>query len=108
MIEKKKIAHNLTLKREIMAELNERRGENSAEELLTMLLGDGINEHTHWEFRLYKYREDKRTLVNRINMIWIYPLFILTIPFQWIITGSVGVSRNSFVGRAIDKLARLD
>ncbi len=107
MIEKKQSPCNLTLKKEIMEELNERRGENSAEELLTMLLGDGCEEGAHWKFRLFKYDESNRSFINRLNMVWVYPLYIVTIPFQWLILGRSGVDRNSLLGRALNYLLKI-
>ena len=60
------------------------------------------------EYVIYKYDDnDDSTLLNRLNVLWLYPLFIITIPFQWIFTGSVGIKRNSRIGRIVDSLFKI-
>lgn len=108
MMERKRSVYNLSLKREIMEELDCRRGDNSAEELLNMLLGDGCDERPSWKFKLYKYNECPRSFLNRLNMIWVYPIFISSIPIQWLILGSVGVNRDSKIGSILNRLVRLN
>lgn len=61
------------------------------------------------DYCVYRYEDDtKRTFLNRLNIIWVWPLFALCLPFQYLLTGNTGVSRNSRIGRIVDKLIRFD
>lgn len=83
------------------------REEMIAEDALKYILGE--NGHNDSNYVIYKYEyPTKRRFIQRLNAIWVYPLFILSIPFQWIFKGDVGVSRNSRVGKVIDWLVRFD
>ena len=59
--------------------------------------------------RYYKYNyKNKRTRFNRFNMIWVYPVFICCVPFQWLSGGDTGITKTSKIGKIVDKLIRLD
>ena len=59
--------------------------------------------------RYYKYNyKNKRTVSNRFNIIWAYPVFICCAPFQWLFTGNIGITKTSKIGKIVDKLVRLD
>lgn len=73
-------------------------------ELLEYMLGDKEGWY-RGSFIVYKYTDNsKRSVIQRINMLWVYPLFLLCIPFQWVCTGSIGVTQNSKIGKVLDKL----
>ena len=55
----------------------------------------------------YDYK-NKRTVSNRFNIIWAYPVFICCAPFQWLFTGNIGITKTSKIGKIVDKLVRLD
>lgn len=80
----------------------------TANDVLEYLLGDSDN----WcgsDFVVYKYEAiTARSLVQRINTIWFYPLFILTVPFQYLIHGNVGINRNSRIGKIVNWLVKFD
>ena len=105
MIEKKKKIQYIHIKREIIAELGE---DNSAEALLDNLLGN----RGHWvnsDYRIFKYEDvQKRSIWNRLNYIWVWPLFILSIPFSWVLTGTWGLTRDSKIGKVVDWLVKFD
>jgi len=46
----------------------------------------------------------KSTLINRLNCLWVYPVFICTIPLQFIVLGKYGVDENSKIGHIITYL----
>ena len=59
--------------------------------------------------RYYKYNyKNKRTSLNRFNMIWVWPVFICCVPVQWLVGGNIGITKTSKIGKIVDKLIRLD
>lgn len=49
--------------------------------------------------------EQDRKWWQRLNMIWVVPVYYITIaPFQWILKGRVGVDEKSKFGELIIKL----
>ena len=54
------------------------------------------------------YSHSKRTIWNRINMLWVWPVMLLAAPFSYIFTGDIGVSRNSKIGRIVDWLVKFE
>jgi len=105
IFEREKEISRCSLKKEIISELDNKYGENSVENLLDMLLG-GIDEPRHYKYKLYKYKESKKTILNRLNMLWVFPIFLVSIPLQWLILGDIGVSRDSRIGKIIEYLVR--
>lgn len=47
------------------------------------------------------------TFWQRLNRLWFVPLYLLTIPFQWLIRGRMGFESTSKVGAAISRLTGL-
>lgn len=45
-----------------------------------------------------------KTLGNRLNSLWVYPIVVLLLPFKWVFTGVWGFSRNTKFGRFLCKL----
>ena len=80
----------------------------TAEEVLDFLLGNAENWN-EGDYFVYKYDQiHYRSFMQRLNILWVYPLFVLSIPMQWLIKGSIGVNRNSKIGRIIDYLIKFD
>ena len=76
----------------------------TAKEVLEYMIGDQ-DGWTSGEFVVYRYDDrNKRTFLQRLNTLWVYPLFILTIPLQYLFTGSWGVNRNTKFGKLIFRL----
>tara|TARA_R110000803_G_scaffold13482_9_gene37939 strand:- start:20908 stop:21228 length:321 start_codon:yes stop_codon:yes gene_type:complete len=103
-LEQKKKKARYSQRREIKA----LSGGDTADEVIDWLLGEeqGYSDH---DYVLYKYDYNRgRTLMNRINTLWVYPVFILSIPFQWIITGDYGLTRDSKIGKIVDRLIKMD
>lgn len=78
--------------------------EATADSVIDVLLGDKEGYNTSY-YVVYHYDElGSSTFMNRLNRLWVYPLFIVIAPFQYLFTGNVGFNRNSFMGRIVDKL----
>ena len=94
-----------SIRKEILDELGE---DKSADALLDNLLRstDGWNNS---DYRIIKYTNvQKSSLWNRLNYLWVYPVFICSIPFTWLITGKWGLDRKSKVGKVVDWLIKFD
>jgi len=50
------------------------------------------------------FDKPKSTLVNRLNSIWVYPLFILSIPYRYIVYGYYHINSNTRLARILNKL----
>lgn len=82
--------------------------EPTAKEVLKYMIGDS-DGWCNGEFVVYRYSEKtKRNLLQRFNMLWFMPLFVISIPIQYLLTGSWGASRNSKIGRVIDWLIKFE
>ncbi|EHF5047970.1 hypothetical protein L348_09278 [Enterobacter sp. MGH 2] len=47
------------------------------------------------------------TFWQRLNRLWFVPLYLLTIPFQWLIRGRMGFESTSKVGAFISRITGL-
>jgi len=47
------------------------------------------------------------TFWQRLNRLWFVPLYLLTIPFQWLIRGRMGFETTSKVGEFISRITGL-
>jgi len=47
------------------------------------------------------------TILQRINRLWFVPLYLLTIPFQWLFRGEVGMRNESKMAKIMSKLTGL-
>lgn len=47
------------------------------------------------------------TFWQRLNRLWFVPLYLLTIPFQWLVRGRMGFESTSKVGALISRLTGL-
>jgi hypothetical protein len=60
------------------------------------------------DYSLIKYKKSNRTIFNRLNVLWVWPLFLIFAPFQWIVTGDTGFDREKFAGRVLNYLVKYD
>lgn len=110
MIERKKWKQYSYSYDTILKDCKEDLGRDSvtAEESLRYILGDSDGWSSS-DYVIYKYEHPtKRRFIQRLNFVWVWPLFVISIPFQWLLKGDLGVSRNSRIGRVIDWLIRFD
>lgn len=108
MLEKEKRRQDYYSIRTIISEVKEATGEENptANQVLEFMIGNS-DQWCGGDFVVYKYsKSKKRTFLQRFNMIWVYPLFIITIPFQYLFLGDWGINRNSKFGKIIDKLVK--
>lgn len=107
MLEK---AKRKTYEHEFENELKDCYGDDyTRAQMIAHLFGD----HDGWKngsYTLYAYKnKPKRTLFNRFNMLWMYPVFLLVVfPLKWIFTGEWGSERSSKLGKAIEWLVKFD
>lgn len=47
------------------------------------------------------------TFLQRLNRLWFVPLYLLTIPFQWLIRGRMGFESTSKVGAFVSRITGL-
>ena len=82
--------------------------ELTKDELVELMFGNAYNDYSG-NFIVKSYDSySKRTVWNRLNLLWIYPLFLVAIPFQYLITGDTGVNRNTKFGRIVDWLVKFE
>lgn len=80
----------------------------TAEEVLNFLLGDPAYHCSGSDYYVYKYKRKKpRTVFQRFNFLWVFPVFLVSLPFQWVFTGQTGITRNSRIGKVVDWLVKL-
>jgi len=56
------------------------------------------------DMKFYEYKKVKKTFMQRLNCFWVYPLFVVSIPIQYLFRGYVGVSRDSWLGKTVEFL----
>lgn len=86
---------------------NTLNGCNTAKEVLDFLFGTYYDDYQHdyvVKHRFYTRGGDKTTLINRLNCLWVYPAFIMLIPFRFVLFGSFKVNEDSRLGRVLIKL----
>lgn len=110
MLEKDKRRNDHWSINTIIKEVKDANGtaDPTAKEVLEYMIGDSDN-WTNGDYVVYKYSETKRrNFIQRINMLWVYPLFIITIPLQYLLLGDWGLNRNSKVGKIVDWLVKFN
>lgn len=75
----------------------------TAKELMDFLYGDYDNESDYVVVSRW-YPIPKQTRLQRLNLLWVFPLYLLTVPYQWVFIGSVGVNQDSKIGKLLQKL----
>jgi hypothetical protein len=78
---------------------------STIDKLTDHLFGDGYS-HSESDFKLVHKLNPyiKSKWWQRINRLWVFPLFLCTIPFQWIIRGETGIATESDLGIILTKL----
>jgi len=106
MFECKRIEHPISVRQAIRKDIGV--DNPTGDEVLDLLLGKDI--YTDTPYVVYKYkRTPKSTVMNRLNLIWVFPIMVLIVmPVQYILTGTTGVKKGTLFGRVIDKLISLD
>lgn len=58
------------------------------------------------EYRIYYYDDPytKNTIGQRLNTMWMLPLWFVCAPFLWVFTGDTGINQHSKLGKWISKM----
>ena len=105
MIERKKRKVNSWMKSEIKKDAGD---DPTVDDVLYLLLGDSEGG-SGADYVVYKYsKAQKRTPFNRINMLWVWPLIVVCLPLQWLLTGETGVKRSTKLGKVVHWLVKFD
>lgn len=77
----------------------------TAKQLLDLLYGDVNNDFTS-DYKVLFERDPyiESTKLQRFNLFWVWPLWLITIPFQYIIRGEYGVKKETRLGQILTKL----
>lgn len=78
----------------------------SAEDLVKVLFDEDGRSSEFIVKSYYDYSE--RTFINRLNILWVWPTMLIIAPFQYLITGNIGVNRNTKIGRIVERLVKFD
>lgn len=80
----------------------------TGQEVVDALFGNYDNEYfSNFHVRYY-YKSSKRTIWNRLNLLWVWPVFLIVAPFSYIIRGEIGVNRTSKIGKIVDYLVKFE
>ncbi len=94
-------------------ELNKLLKENGIEEyqqVTRIILGDDDSYYDGRRYRIvdtYSSMHENPTLAQRLNRLWFVPVYLLTVPLQWLIRGQVGMDDNSKMGKFFLKITGL-
>lgn len=90
-------SYRLRLHRRVLDELKEFGIDNpTAEDVLNHLI------EREGDYEINCYMGNDTTFFNRINSLWVYPLYFLFIaPVMWLKTGRTGVKQGSAIYRFI-------
>lgn len=71
------------------------------DDALDVILGGYDNDY--WtDLVVYRRCEDtKTTMLNRFNTLWVYPIFIVCIPFRYVLFGETGFNRDTKFGKFV-------
>ena len=82
-------------------------GEPTAEDVIKYIFGH--YDSYSGDYYIARYEKSNRNFIQRMNMIWFVPIFIiLIIPIQYLFCGKVGFTRTSRLGKFIDFIVGLD
>lgn len=84
----------------------ERFDKYTKDKIITHLFGD-YESRPDSKFKVfYRWNPDiKSTPMQRFNMLWVCPLYLLTVaPYNYITKGDTGVERESKLGKLLNKL----
>ena len=77
----------------------------TVKQLLDLLYGDCYNDfESDYEVLFERDPYIKTTKLQRLNLFWVWPLWLVTIPFQYIIRGEYGVKKETKLGQILTKL----
>lgn len=84
----------------------ERFDKFTKDKIITHLFGD-YESRPDSKFKVvYRWNPDiKNTPIQWFNMLWVWPLYVLTVaPYNYITKGDTGTERESMLGKLLSKL----
>ncbi|PHZ22641.1 hypothetical protein CS535_16025 [Yersinia massiliensis] len=75
----------------------------SAKDVIEVIFGDHENESDYRLVRAW-FEAPPQKLWQRLNYLWVFPLYLISVPFQWLFIGRIGLNRDSKVGVLIERL----
>ena len=95
------------MKRKIKDEIG--KDNPTADDVLDLIVGKDDFDYCDGDYVLYKeMRNTERTVIQRINFLWVVPLLLLMMPIVWIVTGDWGLSRNSRLGKIFEFMVKFE
>lgn len=80
---------------EIKSEIKEQKIKD-IEGVLDLIFGDYENEWANKYVLKYRhFSEPKATIINRINFLWVCPIFYMIAPFRWVMFGEYQLNEDS-------------
>ena len=73
------------------------------DDCLVFLFGDSDG----WvasDMKFYEYKKQDKSFPQRLNCFWVYPLFVISIPLQYLFCGYTRMSRDSKLGKVVEFL----
>lgn len=103
----RKSRQNYYMKRQIKIDTG--KESPTADDVLELIIGKDEYDYNCGDYVLYKQsRSTERSLIQRINFIWLAPILIASLPLVWLLTGEWGYSRNSFLGKIFEFLVKFE
>lgn len=75
----------------------------TAKDVIEALFGDHENESDYRLVRAW-FDAPNQKMWQRLNYLWFTPLYLLSVPFQWVFIGRVGMNRDSRFGMLVEKI----
>lgn len=98
-----------TLSRHELKILLEHEGISDSDKVVNILKGDDWqNEGPYLIVKYGWFRKEEVRVWQRANQLWFVPLYILSIPIQWLFTGNHGFKNESLVGKIISRITGLN
>ena len=63
-----------------------------------------VYDYNDIEIRDNWFKKPKNTLMNRINTLWVYPIFVISIPIRYVIYGDFYINKNTKLGKVMEYL----
>ena len=80
----------------------------AADELIDFLVGEYQNDYESDYQVMDRWSEyEERTFMQRINWIWVLPVYFMCVPFAYIFIGKWEIQRNSKLGDLINRLIKI-
>ncbi|MDU7405633.1 MAG: hypothetical protein E7L15_17475 [Citrobacter portucalensis] len=82
-------------------------GVGDASKVINVIYGiDHDNPEHHVIDKDWFYHDDVKVW-QRLNQLWVVPLLIITIPFQWFFKGYIGFKNESMLGKFLGRITGL-